>query len=666
MAKPSPRLLFSALAALLLALYAWSGWSASLDKGPAFDESAHLTAGYSYWKYNDYRLQPENGSLPQRWAGLALLPLAPRLDPAGHPQLWAVSDVWNIGQHLLFTRGNPVELMLASSRAAMILWGVASGLLVFFWSRRLWGSWGACLSLALCAGSATMLAHGPMVTSDMTAAFCLLAASGAFWRYLEKPGAGRLGLSLLATGVAAIAKFSFVLLIPVYGILLAWHLATLPPSQHPRPSPRQLFTGGLKIAGLTVVHVLAAGLIVWAAFGFRYHAESPTLPPTEQFYIPWDELLPKDGLKRDVLLVLKNHRLLPEAYTHGFAYVLQASESRGAFAAGQFSTTGWWWFFPYAFLLKSSLAELIATLALIVLAAHRWIFAGGSRRIPDDLRKVAPLVALVLVYGGISLASNLNIGHRHILPLYLPLFIMTGALLRPSAGKLSQTLAAALIVLQAAESIRAYPNYLAYFNPLAGSTDQRWRHLVDSSLDWGQELPSLAAWLKSHQREDEPVFLSYFGVADPRREGLNAIQFAPYSSQWSTPRLARLTPGLYCISATLLQDSYSPLNGPWTSKFENTFLSLSRYFEAHPKEFSAPHAYAFFAGTKDENRRWLFERARFARLVTYLKIRQPDAVINSAMLIYRLDADEVSLATDASTEKWIKMIERAFLQKNSR
>lgn len=659
MAKPSPRFLFSALAALLLALYAWSGWSASLEKGPAFDESAHLTAGYSYWKYNDYRLQPENGNLPQRWAGLGLLPIAPRLDPAGHPELWAVSDVWNIGQHLLFTRGNLVELMLASSRAAMILWGVASGLLVFFWSRRLWGSWGACLSLALCAGSATMLAHGPMVTSDMTAAFCLLAASGAFWRYLEKPGAGRLGLSLLATAAAAIAKFSFVLLVPVYGILLLWHLGTPSPSIQPLATSTRLLNGGLKITGLTVAHVLAAGLIVWASFGFRYKAEASALPPTTQLYIQWDELLPTDGLKREVLLTLKNYRLLPEAYTHGFAYVLQASESRGAFAAGQVSSTGWWWFFPYSFLLKSSLAELLATLALIVIAARRWIFAGGSRHIPEDLRKIAPLIALVLVYGGVSLSSNLNIGHRHILPLYLPLFIMAGALLRPSARKLSRTLAAALIVLQATESIRAYPNYLAYFNPLAGAADQRWRHLVDSSLDWGQELPSLATWLKSNQREDEPVFLSYFGVADPRREGINAIQFAPYSSQWNAPRLAHLKPGLYCISATLLQDSYSPLNGPWSSKLENTFVSLSRYFTAHPEEFSAPHAYVFFNGTFDEKRRWLFERARFARLTQYLRVRKPDAVINSGILIYRLDEREVSLAINAPLQTWHRLIEEA-------
>ncbi|HSI08236.1 MAG TPA: glycosyltransferase family 39 protein [Rariglobus sp.] len=666
MAKPSFRILCTALVALMLALYAWLGWSATLEKGPAFDESAHLTAGYSYWKFNDYRLQPENGNLPQRWAGLAVTPLSPTLEPSARPELWAASDVWNIGQDFLFAEGNPLELMLATGRGAMILWGVACGLLVFAWSRRLWGTPGALLSLALCAGSATMLAHGPMITSDMTAAFCLLGASGAFWRYLERPGFTRLVISLLMTGLTAIAKFSFVLLVPIYAILLAWNWNTFTRSFATTSASRlSAIITGLRVTGLVIAHALAAVVIVWAAFGFRYSADAGGMPVNASFYIPWDNLLPASGLKRELLVTLKDYRLLPEAYTHGFAYVLQASEARGAFAAGQVSTTGWWWFFPYAFLLKSTLAELMVVAALMIMAARRWLFSGGSKRLPSDLKAIAPLVALTLVYGGASILSNLNIGHRHILPLYLPLFIMAGALLRPGTGKKALTAAIALVVVNTIESVRAYPNYIAYFNPIAGPADQRWNHLVDSSLDWGQELPALASWLKTNRQGDEQVFLSYFGVADPRREGMRVVQFAPYSSQWHAPHLAKLTPGLYCISATLLQDSYSPLNGPWTHKLEATFHPLSQYFGDHPEELDDPKAFALFKGTWDEKRRWLFERARFARLAQYLRVRRPDAIINSAMLVYRLDQREVSLAVDAPTFVFQQMIEKAFADTNS-
>lgn len=661
MAKPPPKILCTALIAFLVALHVWLGWSATLEKGPAFDESAHLTAGRAYWKFNDYRLQPENGNLPQRWAGLAVAPLDPRMDPAASPQDWGVADVWMIGHRFFFETGNPVELMLAAGRGAMVLWAAAIALLVFFWSRRLWGTWGALLSLSLCAGSATLLAHGPLITSDATAAFCLVAASGAFWRYLKKPGPGRLALSLLLTGAAAIAKFSFVLLVPIYALLLVWHFCSRPaPAGTALPFKKRLSVESLKVAGLVAAHSLAVLLMVWAAFGFRYEAEAPGMPPGENLYIPWEELLPPSGLRREVLVTLKDHRLLPEAYVHGFAYVLDASKSRGTFAAGEVGTTGWWWFFPYAFLLKSGLAELAAFATLLALATRRWIFEGRSRSVFQDLEKIAPLAVFTLVYGAASVASNLNIGHRHILPLYLPLFILAGALVRPAAGKACRALAAALVLVQTVEAGVAYPNYLAYFNPLAGPSDRRWRHLVDSSLDWGQELPALSRWLKANRAPGEPVFLSYFGVADPRREGMNVIQFAPYSSQWRAPRLATLRPGLYCVSATLLQDTYSPLNGPWTLKLENTFQVVGAYFAEHPGEFDAPRGYSLMQGTFDEKRRWLFERVRFARLAQYLRVRRPDAVINSAMLVYRLDEREVSLAVNAPTPVFRQLIEQAF------
>ena len=629
----------AALTALLLALYAWAGWSASLGKSPAFDESAHLTAGYSYWKFNDYRLQPENGNLPQRWAGLALLPLAPRLDPREDPYYWSKADVWHIAQRMLYETGNPPGLLLAAGRGAMVLWGVACGLLVFFWARRLWGDAGALLSLALCAGSATMLAHGPMVTSDMTAAFCLLAATGAFWSHLEKPGKGRLALSLLLTGLAAIAKFSFLLLPPIYALLLAWHFLTRPAAVAPRPPVHLVI---LRLSGLVAAHAAAAVFVVWAAFGFRYQAVAPGMPPAADLYIAWNELIPPQGLRREVLLALKEYHLLPEAYAHGLAYVLRASEARGAFAAGQHSSTGWWWFFPYAFLLKSSLAELAALAAVSILATRRWLQSRGAHAFAD-LRRLAPLLALVAVYGCASVTSNLNIGHRHILILYLPLFIVAGLLLKPGAARLWRVGAAVLLFGQGIEACRSYPCYLAYFNPLAGSADNRWKHLVDSSLDWGQELPALAAWLRQNQRGQEPVYLSYFGVGDPRHEGIVAVPFAPYFALWSELRLHPLKPGLYCVSATVLQDTYSPFNGLWTEEKETTFRKLSGYLLNNQEAWKGR---ILEDGTTAERTRWIYERVRFARLAQYLRLRRPETVIGSSILVYRLDEKEVSIAID--------------------
>lgn len=650
MAFPKRSTTTTALVALLLAAYVWIGWSASLGKGPAFDESAHLTAGYSYWKFNDYRLQPENGNLPQRWAALPLLALEPRLAPRDAPARWMAADVWKIGQRFLYESGNPPELMLAAGRAAMTLWGVACGLLVFFWSKRLWGSAGGVFSLTLFAGSATLLAHGPMITSDVTAAFCLLAATAAFWRQLEEPGRLHLALSLALTGLAAIAKFSVLLLPPIYGALLVWHFLACPKTGDARPVWIRIAS---RVGALIAAHVATATLVVWAAFGFRYQAEAPGLPPLPDFYVPWNNLLPANGARRHILLALREYRLLPEAYTHGLAYVLRASEARGAFAAGQVSSTGWWWFFPYTFLLKSSLTELGAVLFLAVAAAHRWL-RNVNTNAARDLRRLVPLLVFVAIYGGASITSNLNIGHRHILPLYLPLFIVAGALLR--VGRLGRVAAAVLALGQGIETARTYPSYLAYFNPLGGHPDQRWRHLIDSSLDWGQELPALGEWLRKHRRDNESVYLAYFGVGDPRHEGIEATQFAPFSSIWTEPTIHPLTPGLYCISATILQDAYSPLNGRWTPQRERVFKDISGYFLAHPEAW---HGYAFKEGTEAERLRWNYERARFARIAQYLRMRRPEAVIGHSILVYRLDAREVSSAIDLPMEGLVELLESA-------
>ncbi len=658
MLPPLRRPLLTALVALLLAAYAWTGWTASLGKGPAFDESAHLVAGYSYWKFNDYRFQPENGNLPQRWAGLALLPLAPRFDPAEARAEWARSDVWRVGQRTLYESGNTPEALLAAGRGAMILWGAAACLLVFFWSRRLWGNAGGLLSLALCAGSTTMLAHGPLVTSDMAAAVCLLAASGAFWRQLREPASGRLALSLALTGLAAIAKFSVLLLPGVYAVLLGANWL-LPREKTRRAKGRALGHAAL----LTAAHATVAGLVVWGAFGFRYQAGAPGLPALQTLYIPWDQLLPDDGPRRALLLFLKEYRVLPEAYTHGLAYVLQASEARGAFAAGLYTSTGWWWFFPYAFLIKSSFAELAAVaglagvVILAVLAARKRPGYGDARAVATRLTDLAaPLAALVVVYGAASLTSNLNIGHRHILPLYPPLFILAGAFARRSAGRWSAAFAALLIAGQAVAAARAYPSYLAAFNPLAGPPENRWRHLVDSSLDWGQDLPALADWLRAHRKPGEPVYLGYFGVGDPRYEGMDAKPFAVFSALWREPELARLEPGLYCFGATVLQDVYSPMNGAWSQDKENTFHYQAAHFRAHPESWKGALVQN---GTPAEHGRWVYERLRYARLAQYLRLRRPDAVIHSSMLVYRLDAGEVAIAIDLPTSGMVELLERA-------
>ncbi|HUJ43468.1 MAG TPA: hypothetical protein VLW52_07670 [Opitutaceae bacterium] len=662
MKPPSlPPVVVTATVAILLALHWWLGVSATFVTSVTSDETAHLTGGYSYWRFNDYRLQPENGNLPQRWGALPLLLEKPRLEPAESSEWWSLSHVWLISHKFFFASGNNTDFMLATARAMMALWSVATGLLVFAWSRRLWGAAGALFSLALYTFSATTLAHGPLVTSDMTVTFCLLAASGAFWRHLQRFDACSLILSLGATALTCVAKFSFLLLVPVYALLIIWRIAEAAPlralwrgAEHSITSRAGKFAA---FASSAVLHGVAAWAVIWAFFGFRYSAFAPGLPPGWKFYIPWQVLLPASGFWPSLIAQARQWRVLPEAFLQGFAYVRYAAEERNAFMNGDYSVTGWITFFPYAFLVKSFMAELVAFALAFGLAAARWRRANAGS-ILKDLRRGAPLVVLFVVYWAFSLASHLNIGHRHILPVYPILFILAGVMVRPTAPRWLWGAAAGLAGLAAVESMTIRPHYLAYFNALAGGPTNGWRHLVDSSLDWGQDLPGLAQWLHKHRRAGEPVYVACTGTGDFRYEGIAGEALAPYYNNYEPRRWQELTPGLYCVSATELQDVYSPFRGAWIPAREVAYQRLLRQMRAEMAAGTRDTRIAEF-GEGPSKPLWDLDRLRFARLAQYLRLRRPDAMIGYSILIFRLSRDEVHAAVDGTAAELADAMERA-------
>jgi hypothetical protein len=650
--RPSvSRSAFVTVVTLLLAVHAWLALSATIDLGVTADETAHLTGGYSYWRFDDYRLQPENGNLPQRWAALPLLPERPRLDPSAQPDAWRRSNVWLVAQQFFFGSGNPIDYLLLLARTGMLAWSVATGLLVFAWSRQLWGDAAGLFSLTLYAFSPTLLAHGPLVTSDVCAAFWLLAAAGAWWRVSRRIDARWLTLSLVAAGGAAVAKFSCVLLLPVAGALALWRIlqpepvavAFAGPAVH-RVSTRPRKAAVLALLG--VAHVLAAALVVWACFGFRFSAFAPGLPAPLKFFSDWNSTIPAAGLGHAVFTQAHRWHLLPEAYLQGFAFVLWAAQERGAFLAGEFSTRGWWWFFPYAFLVKSTLVELAAAVGVGALALGR-VVRGGARAALAAADPLAPLLVFAAVYGGVSLTSHLNIGQRHILPLYPVLFILAGALAGPAMRSWRRLVAPGLAVLAVGAALAVRPDYLAYFNPLVGGPAQGWRHLVDSSLDWGQNVPKLAGWLGQHRAPGEKVYVSMFGTDDLAYHGIQAEELSPYYSFGRDRRWVELQPGWYCVSATMLQDVYSPYAGPWTLEHELAYRKLLRLLRAELAEGTRRPELGEF-GRGPERLMWNLDRARFARLCLYLRVRRPEAVIGHSIFVHHLDAEEVRVVVDGS------------------
>ncbi|HEX9983703.1 MAG TPA: hypothetical protein VGF69_10600, partial [Thermoanaerobaculia bacterium] len=123
----------------------------------------------------------------------------------------------------------------------------------------------------------------------------------------------------------------------------------------------------------------------------------------------------------------------------------------------------------------------------------------------------------VVIYLGFSVASNLNIGHRHILPIFPFLYVACGALAAPLMKR--GVVAAVALVLLSVAPLLAWGHHLSYMNLFAGGEAHGWEKLSDSNFDWGQDLPRLTEWTRAHGVK-EPVNLVYFGTADPRWYGL--------------------------------------------------------------------------------------------------------------------------------------------------
>ena len=199
------RLCGPAAAALVLLLF-WVAMVASLqDKSLTADEPGHALAGYTYWRFNDYRINPENGNLPQRWMAIPLLfggDAFPPLDIEAwrNANLSAVSDQW------FYRLGNNLSWMLLRGRAMSGLLAVSLGAIVWWWSRRLFGPVGAMLSLLLYVLDPTILANGALMTSDAASALFLVASLLGVWSVLHRITPGRVLLSSLLMGGLFVSK----------------------------------------------------------------------------------------------------------------------------------------------------------------------------------------------------------------------------------------------------------------------------------------------------------------------------------------------------------------------------------------------------------------------------------------------------------------------------
>lgn len=636
---PGPAVRTQALCVItLLLLYAvLAVWSGS-RKSATYDEGIHMVGGLSYWTCADFRLHPENGVLPQRAAGA---PLAMRYpyDGLTDTPAWAGGDLWNAAHGYLWHSGHDPSAMLAAARAMITLLGAAMGLCVFLWTRRLWGFWPGALALAVFALSPTMIAHGRVASSDMAAALMFFAAAWWASALYQRASWARAAWGGVIIGAGLCAKFSGVLILPVIGLVAAARLIDRRPwlAGWRGQATAERFTRRLRsLAAVAVIAAIIAWAAIWACYGFRYSLA----PAAANYAPPWESTMRDLGALQKPIQLARDAKLLPEAYLYGFAFVVKTSGARRAFLHGDYSVHGWRTYFPIAFALKTPLPALalIGVGLLAILLRYRR---------PSVMWALAPgLWATLAVYWAFAIKSNLNIGHRHLLPVYPLMLVLAGGALAGAARMMSARglLCVAAVAWLAVESALAFPHHLSYFNQLGGGSKHGYRWLVDSSFDWGQDLAYMRPWLDARPDEDDaaPVYLSYFGTANPTHDGLDVRRLpgTPDYDMARRPFAATLGPGWYCISATILQSAAGPQYGPWSREDEQAYAELSKVFSS-----DAPPTDADSGEPDGMQPRWRrFEVLRMKRLCAHLRQREPDDRIGRAILAYRVTEQELAAA----------------------
>lgn len=512
-------LIASGIIIIALILLVSSFWNDSL----IVDEIPHVGAGYSYVKALDYRLNPEHPPLAKALAGVPLLFLDLKQD-ALKTKFWLtdINGQWDFGRFLIFQSGNNAELITKAVKFPMLLFFVFSAILVALWAKKMYGRFGALLALALFSFSPTVMTHSRFVTTDIPALFGILLATFFFIRYLENQTRKNLWLAGIAFGIAILTKFSTFLLVPYFLILgIAYGLI-----QQNRKS-KSIIHNSLFII---LVFLIGFVFVVWPVyflFTFNY--------PPERQLADTQFLLGSFGNQTlaGIIEWMADKPVIRALGQYGLGLLMVGQRTIGGntvYFLGEVSAEGWKHYFPVVYFLKEPLAWwAFVFFALLNLAITSRIKNLGSW-IKNHFTEFAMLLWL-LIYWSTSIYGNLNIGVRHLLPVYpFTIILISGQIaslvkrirnyesgIRDKFKKFiihnSVFIIPLLLIWYVFESVNVWPYYLTYFNQLAGGPSGGYRYVVDSNLDWGQDLKRLSLW--TEEKNINKIYLDYFGWSDP-------------------------------------------------------------------------------------------------------------------------------------------------------
>lgn len=478
-----------------------------------FDEGIHIAAGMELLDRGTFTLEPKHA--PLGVLAVAFGPFASGVRSQGH------KNKWTEGRAIIHAVPNQVDRTLALGRLGMLPFFLLACFGVWSWTRSLAGAPEAAAAVGLFTLSPPVLAHAGLATADMALTGTLVTLMWVAALWLERPTRWRSVALGLAGAAAMTAKLSSIPVFALSALLVLGAHAWWERRHRERVVSRD------ELRGLLIACVVGF-LAVWTIYGFQH------------------------GTLRGVPFPLTT---LIQGIRDARAFSEQGQMS---YLLGQAGVGGDWRFFPVAISVKAPLTVLF--FGLTGLVALLW---QGLRQ--RDWRRVAPFVLAGSVLA-VAMHSRLNMGVRHVLPVFAVLAIGGGialiALWRNARRRaLVRIGVAAAAVAGLLSTARVHPDYLAYFNELGNARPER--ILVDSDLDWGQDLKRLADTLAT--RGIDSVAFAYYGSAWPGQYGIAHREVAIGDT---------VRDGYFVISQTLRQRGRATIRRRQWTLYPNEFRWL--------------------------------------------------------------------------------------------
>lgn len=536
---------------LLLSVCVVLSGRAIIDKSATFDESMLVITGYSYWKTGDFRMDPNNPPLAKLIVSVPLLFTNFATDKWSHyvtNSSWQEKDSYRFAQETLYPNtpdesGNykdDINIILA--RIPNLILAVLLGFVLWYCSRKWWGDIAGVATLGFYVFCPNILAYSSLATTDLPLTVFFFLSALTIFNLLQDatnkwpPYVGRgfsltnsnlkwFGLCVISLFFALGTKSSAMIILPVsflYSCILLYKKKSL---------------SELKKPLMFLIFVWVIVLIVIFVF-----------PPMRKSFV--------------------------QSLDMRWFQLWQGQHP--TFLAGQYSLTGWWYYFLVALFVKTPLPVLVLFISSIIYFCEIMIVSTSPQPSPvkgegqDDkiIQKFWFCIIPILCFFIVGAVSKKQIGLRYILPIYPFIYLLIGHIstklwtnLFPMgekikvSGNITKILVSVLLLWQVAGTISVSPHYLAYFNELAGGSNNGYKLLVDSNLDWGQDLKGLAKYLR--EQNNPELVLSYFGTVPPDYYGIKAQDLGSQPTlRASCINSIKPVRELLAVSATNLQGVY--------------------------------------------------------------------------------------------------------------